>query len=378
MRILIHSNAPWCNTGYGRQAAIWATRFRDAGYEVAISAFHGLHGSPIAWQDIPVYPGGRENWGLDIVAGHYQHWKADLLITLMDTWCLNPAYLSGSGMNMAHWTPVDCEPMGDADRQSLEAMQGMPIAISRHGERMMGEAGLKPMYAPHGIDTTVFRPPDDRAALRRLMGLDDKFVIGICAANTDQRRKGFAEQFMAFERLRRKHKDALMLVHSVISNEQWGGVELRVIADQLGISDAVVFADQYTLLTGQVTDEAMASWYGALDLLSNCSFAEGFGLPIIEAQACGTPVVVTRASSMPELAGAGWSVGGDRFWIGLHQAWWVKPHVAEIAEAYEKAYAAAERKRKAARTFALRYDAKHVLETHWTPVLEKLAYISSK
>ena len=373
MRLIWHSNAPWCATGYGRQTAIWAPLLRDAGHEVAISAFHGLQGSALPWHDIPVYPGGREAWGLDIITWHYRHWKADLLITLMDSWCLDPAYLSGSGMSMAHWTPVDCEPLGDADRQSLEATGGVPVAISRHGERMLGAAGLKPLYVPHGIDTTVFQPPADRQALRKAMGVDDRFVIGICAANTDQRRKALAEQFQAFARFRRKHPEALLLVHTVADNEQFGGLELRVIAQQLEITEAVRFTEEYKLLAGLVSDEALAVWYGVLDVLSAAACGEGFGLPVIEAQACGTPVIVTRASSMPELAGPGWIVSGDRFWIGLHQAWWTKPHVAEITRAYEQAFLDARNRRKQSRDFALGYDAKTILEKHWMPALESIA-----
>lgn len=371
MRILWHSNAPWCNTGYGKQTALWTRLLRSLGHEVAISAFHGLHGSPIAWEGIPVYPGGTDPWGMDVVAGHYQHFGADLLITLMDVWVADP--VGFTGLNVAHWTPVDCEPLAAEDRKHLEATGGVPVAMSRFGHDQMKAAGLDPLYVPHGIDTEIFAPPADRDGLRASMGLEGKFVIGINAANQDQSRKGFPEQFWAFSRFARKHPEAVLLVHSRADNRLAGGLDLYALARDAGIADRIVFADQYTYMTGMVGDEAMASWYGSLDVLSNCSWGEGFGLPVVEAQACGVPVVVTRASAMTELCGAGWMTGGEPAWIFRHEARWIRPAIGEIVRAYEQAFKTAPGKRQQAREFALAYDVRRVLREHWEPVLDALS-----
>ena len=78
---------------------------------MAVAAFWGLHGSPLRWGETMVYPGVTEHmWAQDVFPGHYRHHQADLLITLMDAWVLNPAMLAGQGMNIAHWMPVDCAP----------------------------------------------------------------------------------------------------------------------------------------------------------------------------------------------------------------------------------------------------------------------------
>ena len=130
--------------------------------EVAISAFHGLQGEPTQWQGIPVYPGGRADFGLDMLAGHYRHWRADLCITLMDTWKLEPQALS-EAMRVACWTPVDSQKLGRADLEALQATGARPIAVSAHGWRVIADAGLSPLHVPHGIDTSIFQPPADRA-----------------------------------------------------------------------------------------------------------------------------------------------------------------------------------------------------------------------
>jgi glycosyltransferase involved in cell wall biosynthesis len=368
---MLHANAPWECSGYGRQAAMWAPLWQSLGHDIAVSAFHGLAGSATTWNDIPVYPAGDDMWGMDVLAGHARHFGADLVITLMDLWPVNPAGFGG--LKVAHWVPVDCQPLGAGDRWVLGESQGVPVAMSRHGEAMMRAAGLDPLYAPHGVDCDVFRPPADRDGLRRELGVADRFVIGVCAANQDKSRKGFPEQFQAFARFRGKHPEAVMLVYTRADNTLTGGLDLRALARACGVEEHVWFCDQYAYQAGFTPGEAMSRWYGCLDVLSACAWAEGFGLPLVEAQAAGVPVVATRAASMTELCGAGWLAGGERFWNYQHEAWWLKPSVTAIARSYEKAFACAGRKAGQAREFAVQYDAKRVLKEHWEPVLAALS-----
>lgn len=373
MRILWSSNAPWAATGYGKQTALWVPQIAALGHDVALCAFYGLLGAPITWNGIPVYPGSTvDDWALDILPGHYGHFGADLVIALMDVWAPKPYNFAEQGMRAAVWMPVDCSPVSKPDREALTACGATPIAMSRFGERQLAEAGFEPLYCPHAIDTGVFRPPVDRAALRQQMGVDDRFVVGINAANRDKHRKGFPEQFAAFARFRKKHTDALLLVHAEAEREPLG-LDLRALAEHHGITDAVRFADQYEYVAGFTSDEAMATWYGCLDLFSGCAWGEGFGIPLIEAQACGVPVVTTRAASMTELCGGGWLVEGEPYWHWGYRAEWTKPSIAGIVRAYEKAYTLAGRKRAQAREFSLRYSVKRVLDEHMAPVLASLS-----
>lgn len=372
MRILWHSNAPWCNTGYGRQTSLQVPLLHNLGHEVAISAFHGLQGSPTTWSKFPVYPGGDDPWGMDVVAGHYRHWKADLLITLQDCWAADPAGVAG--LNVAHWMPVDCDPLGAGDRWHLQQTGGRPVAFSRHGEQLLADAGFDPLYVPHSIDTACFRPSPDREPMRDQLGLADRFVVGINAANNDKSRKGFPEQLQAFARLAARHDDAVLVIHARRDNDACGGLDLRPLLRACGLEEGeqVRFAGQYGLQAGLYSDTDMAAWYSCLDVLSACSWAEGCGLPLLEAQACGVPVVTTRASAMTEHCGPGWLVYGERFWNYRHEAWWIKPSVATIARCYEQAYEGAGRLRGRARQFASAFDVAAVVRDYWAPALAEL------
>jgi glycosyltransferase involved in cell wall biosynthesis len=73
---------------------------------------------------------------------------------------------------------------------------------------------------------------------------------------------------------------------------------LRGLIDELGIADRVVF-------TGFLPDEDLVVLLNRATLLALPSLLEGFGLPAVEAAACGCPVLATRASPLPELLGQG-------------------------------------------------------------------------
>lgn len=382
MRILIHSNAPWVPTGYGLQTRMLMDQLRRHGHTVAVSAFSGLGGADVKWRGYQVMPGGQMAFGIDMLIPHMQRFGPDLTITLMDLWKLEALGSALRGHNVAAWLPVDCSPPSRRDLAALAASGATPIAMSRFGEAQLAaalteDASQSPLYAPHAIDTDAFAPMPDRLDFRREMELHDKFVIGINAANKDATRKAFPEQFAAFARHRERHPDSVLLVHSTARNV--GGWDLYELAEDMQIGDATRFTEQYVLDSGLMDTEMMRRWYSALDVLSLCSYAEGFGIPLIEAQACGTPVVTTNGSAMTELVGPGWLAGADPFWNPVHRAWWQRPRVTEITKAYGQAYRAdmgeePERsgRRARARQFAVGYDADTVFENHWEPILKEL------
>jgi glycosyltransferase involved in cell wall biosynthesis len=357
-------------------------RLAAAGHEVIISAFAGLQGSPTAWSGYQVLPGGQAVLGEDILPFHARATKADLVIFLGDAWAADPdrfREMRQDGVTCCAWLPVDCTPLSAKDAAFLTASGVTPIAMSRFGQRMLGAAGFRAFCVPHGCDTSVFRPPEDRDALRRKFGIADRWVVAINASNADGYRKNFPGQFEAFARFRRIHPEALLLVHSLVSAPQ--GLNLIAMAERIGITDAVRFSDQYAKLAGLIGPAELAEWYGACDLISNCGLGEGFGLAVLESQACGTPVAVTDCSAMTELCGSGWRVRGEPFWNETFGSWWTAPSIAGIVRAWEKAYAATHETgpdglppcRAKARKFALRYDADRVMRTYWEPVLRELA-----
>ena len=100
----------------------------------------------------------------------------------------------------------------------------------------------------------------------------------------------------------------------------------------------MLVVDQGRYLFHPFTPEEMAAIYSSLDVLMNASMGEGFGLTVLEAQACGVPAIVTDFTAMSEVCGAGWKVGYERHWTD-QASWQARPHVEEIVESLEECYA---------------------------------------
>lgn len=371
-----HANAAHVTTGYGVQTAVFTPRLKRLGHDVAISAVYGISSTRTVWQGMPVYPHGFRHYGGDVITGHAQDFGTDLVLTLLDIWAMDTAELIAAKIPLAHWVPVDTETLSAADKIALGRSECFPIAMSQHGRTCLQDAGFSPFYVPHGIPCGVFAPggAEARAAARERMGIPlDAFVVGIDAANKDPVRKGFPEQFEAFRVFHARHPDTLLLAHTTPVPASDDGINLGVLAAELGIQNAIRWTDSYKYMTGAYTMADMTVWYQALDLYSGCTYAEGFGLPVLQAQACGVPVAVTDCSAMTELCGAGWLVPGQRWWNPGHTRWWKVPFIHEIAAAYEEAYdGKAAKLAGQAREFALAYDADRVLTQHWEPVLREI------
>jgi len=340
-RILWHGVAPWEGTGYGTQCATWASYLAARGHDVAISACHGIQGAPTVWNGIPVLPPPSEGRGDALLRAHAAAHKAELCIILYDLWPMNPAAIP-QGIPVLGWLAADASRLGAGDVAFLQATGVTPVAISEHTKRTLAEAGWPDArIIPHGIDLDVFRPPVSREAARFTFGLDDStFAIGINSSNIDRMRKGIIEQMCAFARFHGKHRNSRLFLHTIADLSGLGSNNLAEVADDLGIGEAVSWCDQYTHLSGGYTAADMATWYGAMDVISNASLGEGFGLAAVEAQACGTPVILSDGTTGPQLVGAGWTVKTQPHWNPVHRSWWHMPLVDSIFRAYQLAYTA--------------------------------------
>lgn len=385
-KILWHSNAPWATTGYGMQTAAFAPRLRESGFDVALAAFYGLEGGIGSWEGMTVYPTDHTRLGKHMLRKYAEdHGQGEPVevVTLCDTWPWLDARFGGiadfKGLNITSWVPVDHDPPPPRVMQALETFQVKPIAMSRFGQDRLTDAGLKDVkYAPHGIDTNVLKPEPEKAALlRESMGISqDAFVVGMVANNagTSPSRKSFPQVFQAFAAFRDTHPDSYLYLHTEVMGS-YDGLNLLALAQISGVpEDAFIAVGQDKYSTGTITQEHMAAIYSMMDVLANPAHGEGFGVPIIEAQACGTPVVVTDWTAMPELCGAGWIVKGDRWYNASQGSFFMCPSVFEIVEAFEQAYDARGDKAlfEEARRFALGYDADLVATQYLVPAIEEI------
>lgn len=367
MKILFHSNAPWVGTGYGVQTKIATTELKKLGHEVVISAFYGVEGASLnAPGGFLVLPSGTDTYGNDIVAAHWKFTGSDIVITLVDAWVLT--HETWSKIPWVAWTPIDHQTVPAHVSDALKNGNAIPVAMSRFGERALQDAGFDPLYVPHSIDPVFLEEGPDRQEIRKGYKWHDKFVVGMVAANKGYapHRKSFPQVFEAFAEFQHKYPEAILYLHSE-RNPSYGS-DLPVMAANLGVQeDALFFVDEYRQIVGMGA-EYMRNTFTAFDVLANPSMGEGFGIPIIEAQAVGTPVIVADSTAMPELCFDGKIVGGVPFYSN-QGAFQIIPDVGEIYDALEWAYRQQRTEYAAKKWVAENYSPSVVTEKYWLPAL---------
>jgi glycosyltransferase involved in cell wall biosynthesis len=144
------------------------------------------------------------------------------------------------------------------------------------------------------VDHEIFKPGDREAARAHVapFGITRPFSLFVSSLWRYKNADGVLRAW----RLIRHELAGRQLVILGAERDQKYSAELHQLVAELGIADDVVFV-------GGVSNEETVHFYRAADLLVYPSFNETFGLPILEAMACGCPVVTSNVSSMPEIAG---------------------------------------------------------------------------
>ena len=143
-----------------------------------------------------------------------------------------------------------------------------------------------------GVDSAFNpRPRQEILDFRRQKELPDDFILFL---GTLEPRKNISTLLQAYARWQQFDPQAPPLF--VAGAKGWYYQEAFAEVERFGLENAVIFP-------GYIPPQELPLWYNAAKIFVYPSLYEGFGLPVLEAMACGTPVVTSRASSLPEVAG---------------------------------------------------------------------------
>ena len=371
-RVFWFSNSPAAGTGYGTQSAQVLRRLKRRGHEAVVAANFGQQLGVGKWSGMRVLPQGYDGWSQDVLAGHWSSVKAEAstplqMITLCDVWVLSSKLLDELE-SVWSWVPIDHAGLPPAVERFLLKPAVLPLAMSLHGSRVLEEAGIEHRYIPHALEKH-WRPSP--------LPVDPwpgRFVVTIPNANKGvlPSRKAWGENLLAFSVFARRHPEALLYLHTDARGSGMG-IDLPLLIERAGIrSEQVLFVDQYDHRMG-VPDELMARIYTRSDVLLSATAGEGFGLPVLEAQACGTRVIVSDFSAQPELVGDGWKAAVQPQWNPTQGSWFCTPFVESIVAGLEWAFEQGGGHSERAVEFTKAYDADRVFAERWQPLLDEAA-----
>lgn len=159
--------------------------------------------------------------------------------------------------------------------------------------RLLGLPSSKIRVVYNGVDLERFRPDlsaEDVERIRLRYGLDGRTILSVGNLSP---KKNIVRLTTAFDQVRKRVQDARLVLAGTAT--RYGRVVSEVLeAKGLG---------PYVRFTGYVPDEDLPLLYRAAHLFAYPSLFEGFGLPVLESMACGTPVVASNTTSIPEVAG---------------------------------------------------------------------------
>ena len=147
----------------------------------------------------------------------------------------------------------------------------------------LGAAPDKVTVVEHGVDLELFRPPADRAGLRRSFGLDGPTILSV-GHLIDRKGHDLAIRAVA----------GLPRARLMIAGDGPRDAALRALVAELGVGERVTFL-------GHVDQQRLPDLYGAADIAVNCADREGIANVLLEALACGTPLVATPVWGSPEV-----------------------------------------------------------------------------
>jgi glycosyltransferase involved in cell wall biosynthesis len=174
--------------------------------------------------------------------------------------------------------------VSETSKRNLKAWFGMP-----EGKFRVITEGPDPIFQPRPKD------PDGEQVLRKL-GLDPatRFLLYVGGLSPHKNLPRLIEAFACLPATDTR----LLLVGDLSDVFHTHVPEIRATIEQLGLAERV-------LLTGYLPDSELVHLYSRAWALVVPSLLEGFGLPAVEAMACGTPVLSSRAGSLPEVVGNG-------------------------------------------------------------------------
>jgi glycosyltransferase involved in cell wall biosynthesis len=223
--------------------------------------------------------------------------------------------------------------------EELSKSQATVIACSNWAAQGFLNSGLpksKCVVVPCGVDTSVFHPlaAEQRTELRKSLGWEGTFVaLNISGATNN---KGIDLIMRAMGELVPKYPE-LRLSLKGSDSLYMSSDYVRGNFGTLSKTTRELLKDRMFYQGGVLSASDMAKLYQAADVYLSPYRAEGFNLPVLEAAACGLPVICTRGGSTDDFVDDSWAlrIGGKESNMG-ELGWQIEPNFPELVKQFER------------------------------------------
>lgn len=313
-RILTVSHGITSVTGFANQHYLLDRALMEAGWEV-FSCHRDYRGEPITFapgtkteggrdlSNLTMLPWGMQLWLEDRLEMYIEKYQPDYVFTLGDIWCyqyIREFHRNHNWRWIAHYV-FDTENMVSIWNKSLQSADWCVVPAKFADELVRVNRHQNVSYIPHGIDTNTYAPctPEEKKEFRKKLDVpQDAFIISCVAHN--QQRKMMSRLLQAFTLFSRKNPDAYLFLHmSPIDQNGWN---LPVLIKDFGIAERVLFTNKGAKQVGDLftPERELREFYCASDVHALSTGGEGFGVPLVEAMACGIPNVTTHYTTAEE------------------------------------------------------------------------------
>lgn len=196
------------------------------------------------------------------------------------------------------WRRIYLNTMAKISAQKAKRIIAISQSTRNDLQKVWGIPKEKVTVVYLGVENEFYAPSNKAmiARLRRERGLPEKMILTL---GTIEPRKNLSTLLAAYAQLKRNGLPHTLVIAGAPG---WGAEEVYAQVEHLGLRGKVLFS-------GYLPSSELPLWYRAAELFVYPSLYEGFGLPPLEAMAAGSPVIVSRSSSLPEVVGeAGISV----------------------------------------------------------------------
>lgn len=301
-RILIVSDSPAIQSGLARVTRELAQRFSDERHEVSVAGWFDVHAAPDIEFDYPVYPAIK--MAPEQLAPILESVQPHVVLAIGDPWdfkWLAQQRANGAPWKLLGYLNVEGRPLPLSCESILDGFDVL-TTTSEFGAAVIGRKHVRAVH--HGVDPATFRPLL-RTKRAQFVGrnLDETFFVLLNGQNTA--RKNFPAALEGFALFAEGKDDVLLYANTAVApaQEDMAGQDLRqtIVSLGLGNDPRILFNPENNGPLKNVPDEQLNQIYNMATVLLVTSWAEGFCLPVLEAQAVGVVPVAPADYSMPEL-----------------------------------------------------------------------------